>query len=230
MSYTVLGLALALACVDWVAVGRQTVAGGLRRWKTVEYIAKPGVMLALVLWLVTIDGLSGRLVWFAAGLGFSLAGDVFLMLPREQFVAGLLAFLLAHLAYVIGFNAAPPPFNLASLLLAVLVATTALRLYRTIAAGLRALGQQQLRLPVLIYSLVISLMLLSALLTLVRPEWAALPAWLVSAGATLFFISDASLAWNRFVRPLRRARLLVMITYHLGQVLLISGAALHYLR
>ena len=41
--------------------------------------------------------------WFVAALVFSLAGDVLLMLPREQFVAGLSAFLVAHLCYIVGF-------------------------------------------------------------------------------------------------------------------------------
>lgn len=222
MSYIFFGLALALAIVDWAAVGKN--------WKILEYIAKPGVMLALLLWLWGLNGLAGPLAWFAAALVFSLAGDVFLMLPREQFIAGLISFLLAHLAYVVGFNTAPLSPSLAALLLAVLVAITALRLYRAIAAGLAARGQARLRSPVLIYSIVISLMVLSALLTLVRPEWAALPAWLVSAGAVLFFISDSTLAWNRFVHPLRGSRLTVIITYHLGQALIILGAALQYLR
>ena len=37
------------------------------------------------------------------GLVCSLAGDVFLMLPEERFVEGLVSFLLAHIAYVVAF-------------------------------------------------------------------------------------------------------------------------------
>src|SRR5207249_662545 len=37
-------------------------------------------------------------------LVLSMLGDVFLMLPRDLFVAGLTSFLLAHLAYVVGFR------------------------------------------------------------------------------------------------------------------------------
>ncbi len=220
MSYFFLWLALALALADWWAVGKG--------WKALEYATKPAVMLALLLWLWNLGGFSSPLAWFTAALAFSLVGDICLMLPREQFIAGLVAFLLAHLAYVVGFNATPLGFSLAAMLLAVLVATTGLRLYRLIAAGLQASGQSHLRLPVLVYSLGLSLMLLSALLTLVRPEWAALPAWLVSAGATLFFVSDSTLAWNRFLRPLAGARLIVIVTYHLGQALIVLGVVLHY--
>jgi uncharacterized membrane protein YhhN len=37
-------------------------------------------------------------------------------------------------------------------------------------------------------------------------------------GASLFYASDALIAWNRFVRETPHARLTVMVTYHLGQV------------
>jgi uncharacterized membrane protein YhhN len=85
-----------------------------------------------------------------------------------------------------------------------------------------------LKLPVLIYVVVIDLMLFSAALTLVRPEWAALPALLASVGAYLFFLSDTILGWNKFVAPLRNGQLLVRITYQVGQGLIIIGAAIHY--
>ena len=40
--------------------------------------------------------------WFVAALVLCLAGDVFLMLPKDLFVAGLASFLLGHLCYVAG--------------------------------------------------------------------------------------------------------------------------------
>jgi uncharacterized membrane protein YhhN len=134
-------------------------------------------------------------------------------------------------AYIIGFNTAPPPINLASLILAVLVLLTGLQIYRRVGASLGASGKSSLKLPVLAYSTVISLMLLSALLTLVRPEteWPAGPALLVSGGALLFFTSDTTLAWNKFVAALRHGKLIVIVTYHLGQGLIVLGTALKFL-
>jgi len=214
-------IALGIALLDWVAVAKQ--------WKTLEYFAKPGVMVALLLSLWSTGGLSGPLLWFALGLFFSMWGDIFLMLPREQFIAGLVAFLLGPIAYLIGFNQPLPPLNLPGLILAVMVGLTAARLARAIVAGLLRSGNASLRLPVLAYSAVISLMLLSALLTLVRPDWDSGDALLASAGAMLFFISDSVLAWNKFVTPLPNGRLLVIITYHLGQALIALGAARHLL-
>jgi uncharacterized membrane protein YhhN len=46
---------------------------------------------------------------------------------------------------------------------------------------------------------------------------------LLALGATVFMASDAVLASDRFVRPLRWGRLAVMVTYHLGQVLIVLG-------
>jgi uncharacterized membrane protein YhhN len=221
MNYTFLILALIIALVDWYAVAKE--------WKTLEYVAKPGVMLSLLAWMWAINGFEGPLFWFTLGLVFSLAGDVFLMLPRDRFIPGLVSFLLAHLAYVMGFTRSLPPANLTSLVLALLVTIAAGRIYRRIAASLAEAGETKLRTPVLTYTNVISLMLLAALLTLIRPDWSTGPALLSSAGALLFFASDGLLAWNKFVEKLRYGKLLVIITYHLGQVLIVLGAALHYL-
>ena len=72
-----------------------------------------------------------------------------------------------------------------------------------------------------------SLTLFSALMTLFRADWLPNSAYLASVGAILLVVSDMLLAWNKFVNPVRssRGRLVLMITYHLGQLALISGAA-----
>jgi uncharacterized membrane protein YhhN len=222
VTYDLLWLSLSIALLDWLAIVRQ--------WKKVEYIAGPGVILVLLAWLWVASGYRSDLGWFALGLGFSLAGDIFLMLPKERFIPGLISFLLAHVAYLIGFNRVLPPLNLASLALAVLVGLTAIRLYRPISNGLATSGHENLKGPVLAYSIFISLVLLSALITLVREEWLEETAGLVSSGALLFFISDALLAWNKFVSPVRFGKLAVILTYHSGQVLLILGSAIQLLQ
>jgi uncharacterized membrane protein YhhN len=82
--------------------------------------------------------------------------------------------------------------------------------------------------PIVIYAAVLSLMAYSALLTPLRPSWDLVPALITSAGAVLFLVSDTTLAWNRFVQPLNNGPLLVIITYHLGQLALIAGVALNF--
>ena len=221
MSLTLIWVALLFAALDWAAVARG--------WKVLSYIAKPAVMVCLIAWLGVNGGWSGVLLWFTAGLIFSLAGDIFLMLPKERFVAGLAAFLLAHLAYIIGLNTHPLPVNVATLIVLILVGLTSTTLYLRLAQGLAATGDHKLKIPVLAYTLVLSLMLFSALLTFVRPAWSPGGALLVGLGAVLFYLSDSLLAWNKFVSPLRHGELLVMITYHLGQVMITVGAAINFL-
>ena len=68
------------------------------------YIFKP-LTMAFIL-LIAILGqatLSFYKYMIITGLVFSLAGDVFLMLPSDRFVAGLVAFLIAHLFYIAAF-------------------------------------------------------------------------------------------------------------------------------
>ena len=40
-------------------------------------------------------------------------------------------------------------------------------------------------------------------------------------GAGLFYVSDALIAWNRFVRETRHHAVAIMVTYHLGQMALV---------
>ena len=40
-------------------------------------------------------------------------------------------------------------------------------------------------------------------------------------GALLFMLSDSLIAWNRFVAPFASARLAIIVTYHVGQLLLV---------
>ena len=90
------------------------------------------------------------------------------------------------------------------------------------------IGTLRMRLPLVIYGIVLTAMLLSSCSTLFRPEWMRNAAWMVSIGGVLFFASDSLLGYDRFVRPFRNARLLVRITYHLGQLLIIGGAITQY--
>lgn len=203
------------ALIDWLAVyqGR----------KRLEVFAKPVTMVALFAYLVKAAGLEGALLWFGLGVLFSLAGDIFLMLSERWFLAGLVAFLLAHVTYIIGFNTPIPSLNLYGLGLAVLYGVMVARIYPRIASGLTRHGRAALRAPVLVYAIVITIMLLSATLTLFRPEWNTRGAVLAFVGAALFFLSDLILAFDRFVNPIRYGRVINMAAYHLGQIALIVG-------
>jgi alkenylglycerophosphocholine/alkenylglycerophosphoethanolamine hydrolase len=222
MNLLLLGIALLVAFIDWFAVAKIN--------KSLEYAAKPGVMIFILAWLVSNGGLRFPLLWFSLGILLSMAGDIFLMLRQEQFIAGLVSFLFAQIFYIIGLSYILPPFNIVSLVLAVFVFLTARQIYLRLSTAMKQSSREKLLMPVLVYTLVISVMLFSALVTLVRPEWKESPALLVSFGALFFFISDSLLAWNKFVHPLRNGKLLDMVTYHIGQIMLAIGAASHFLK
>jgi alkenylglycerophosphocholine hydrolase len=195
-----------------------------KSWLRLEYIAKPGVMIVLFIWLSTSVGLSNSSLWFGLGLICSLAGDVLLMISLDRFFTfGLVAFLLAHVAYVIGFNIPMPEFSLWGIVFAVMVSLGGARIIRRILDALASKGQARMRMPIIIYSLVISIMLLSAMMKLMDITWSANAALLVSGGAFLFYISDIILAWNKFVTPIQHGRIYNIAAYHLGQIMLIAG-------
>jgi uncharacterized membrane protein YhhN len=210
-------LALACALVDWFAVVRK------RRW--LEFVFKPATMIAVITGaaLLMSAARSGWLAWwFMFALLFSLVGDVLLMLPDERwFLPGLFSFLAAHGFYIVGLNRTLPPAP--ALLLIVPIAALNILLLGRIVAGVEHRGAGELRRPIIVYSMILSLTLFSGWATWFRPAWTSAGRGLASVGATFFFISDLMLAWNRFVERSHRLHSLVIITYHLAQFSL--GAA-----
>lgn len=220
-------LILVVAAINWLSVAKG--------WKKVEYITKPATMILLFGWLAFVDGFgSVPLICFGLGIFFSLAGDVFLMLSyyrfsNRWFVPGLIAFLLAHAAYVVGLNTPLAGFSpIWGIGLALILALSAARVLGRIVAGVRQKGLKRLETPVVVYGTVITLMLLSALLTFYRADWKTSAAGLVGTGAILFYFSDIILAWNKFVTPIKNGRLANMILYHLGQFALVVGIMIQF--
>ena len=185
-----------LAVADWFAVAR-----GHRR---LEWVAKPGAVVALLVWAAVAEQVSPLLL---IALACSLAGDVLLMLPRKRFIAGLFAFLLAHLAYVGCFRV---PLGSRMFAWVVVLLTTA----PVAIVLLRAIKDSRLRIAVATYVGAIGLMVASAV-TSGNPT--------AAGGAFLFMTSDLVIGWNRFVERLPHAEPMIMVTYHLGQLGLVSA-------
>ncbi len=212
-----LGISLAFAITEWVAI-----AIGRRPW---EYVAKPATMVFLILWYTTRSGLPAPFpAWaFAAGMVLSLAGDIFLILPKDCFLLGLASFLLAHIAYILALNAQGLWVTLPTLAIAGAIAMVTVWFVREVRRSLLATGRASLIPPVIVYAFFLALTLWSALGVLFRPGWPPVAAGLIAVGGVLFFVSDALLAWNRFVASLWNGRVFVMVTYHLAQYALSAG-------
>lgn len=202
------GLAIALlvatvvvAVIDWIAVVRDD--------RRTEYAAKPLTMVLLVATALALDPSNGTARgWFVAALLFSLAGDVFLMLPRDRFVPGLASFLVGHLAYIVGLRYLGT--SAAGFLIGVVIVGLALPVLGTrIIGAIRDDDHADLAVPVGVYMTVISGMVVAA---------GASGVAVALAAAVAFYVSDALIAWTRFITDLRHGRLAVMVTYHLAQI------------
>ena len=198
------------------ASAASTIGAEHRNARRAVYLFKPlTTILVLALAAGAPEPVSrGYQALVCAGLLFSLAGDVFLMLPRDRFVAGLASFLVAHLFYVAAF--APRPQTLAApLVLAALVA------YGIVL--MRALWPRlgTLRAPVAVYAAALLVMAWQA-----AERWVVLdttPALLAAIGAGLFVVSDSVLAWERFRRRSSYGQAVVLGTYFAAQWLIASS-------
>jgi alkylglycerol monooxygenase len=222
---------LIFAVMEWYFEYKQNKLG--------VYLTKPTMMIFLIAWVwfyADVPSLmlgfdTSAIMWFVVGLALCLGGDVFLMLPERFFLPGLVLFLLGHFSYIVGFSHLVPSSGNGIVALAIIIPLTLFSAwtYARLSDGMQKLGKARMRIPVLIYTIVIALMFYSALLSWFDPSWQPLPALLVSAGATLFLISDIMNAWVRFVGPIKQHRMWIMSTYHLAQVGIATGAALHFM-
>jgi len=182
--------------------------------RALVYVFKPLTTTLLVVLAATArpNGGGPYATAVVAGLVFSLAGDVFLMLPAERFRAGLTSFLAAHVCYILAFSSDSP---LARPVLPVLVwAVAGFLLFRVIWPGVPG----ALRPAVLVYVCVLLFMASQAMSRAFSIR--SLPAGLAAAGAALFVASDGLLAFDRFVTRFRPARALVHATYFAAQWLI----------
>jgi len=196
-------------------------------WKFISLFSKPLIMLSLVgHYLASMPHRSPVMI---RAMFFCWAGDVLLMFAdRDEtfFMMGLLAFLIGHLLYIIAYrqNQSGDPEK-------GLLATQKIRYsFPIILAGtglivilFPTLGG--LRLPVLVYAVVLMVMTMTALFRYGRTNTASF--WLVFGGAVLFMLSDSLLAMNKFYTPIPYAGFLIMLTYSTAQFLIVKGIIRH---
>ena len=175
------------------------------------YIFKPLVIICIV--LIAILGQTNTPLYkilIIAGLLFSMAGDTLLMPPWNRFVAGLIAFLVAHLFYIAAFV-----FQIAALAWWPLIP---LAIYGIVIYSFLAPSLEKMKTPVLAYIIVILVM-----------AWLGWVYWLQSGnlsallafvGAIFFVVSDSILATNRFRMQFKSGRLLNLATYFVAQWLI----------
>ena len=150
-----------------------------------------------------------------AGLFLCLVGDVLLALPQKRaFTAGLAAFLLGHVLYVLAFAYVTRLSGWLSWpILLVAGLSGAVFLWLRPRLG-------RMFWPVLAYVAVISIMVVGALAVFRHLGPGRSGGWVVLAGATLFYFSDLFVARDRFVAKAFINRLAGLPLYYAGQFLL----------
>ena len=154
------------------------------------------------------ESVYGRAIF--VGLVLSWFGDVFLMSSaKSAFLAGLIAFLLAHIAYCAAFAVRGMAWSHTAGSLVVLIPFIALILW-----WLMPHVEGPMRLPVLVYAVVITAMVAAAA-GMLPHSWGLV----ILAGATLFYVSDLFVARDRFVQSDSWNTRIGLPLYYAGQIL-----------
>jgi len=172
------------------------------------YLFKPMPILLMAIGVVMFAKPSFFMWLIVAGLVLSAVGDVFLMLPKDKFIQGLLAFLIAHLFYSVAFwgqVGAEMVWWLPAVLFSAGIMIVLLLLP----------DLKSMLIPVTVYMLVI-----------IQMAWAAGEYYLTTStlassfafvGALSFLFSDLTLAMNRFRQKSLTKEYLIMTSYYLAQ-------------
>lgn len=162
---------------------------GVGTLSVVSKMTASSAFVALALTSGAFQSLYGRIVLVA--LSLSWLGDLLLAGQSEQlFLFGLISFLLAHVAYIVAFSVRGINRNW------VLIAFLPVALVSVaVSVWLVAFVPADMAIPVQVYTLVISLMVIAAFGT----RGAGAPI-LVPIGALLFYFSDLSVATGQFVQ------------------------------
>jgi len=183
------GVLLAIATGVLVALLLASQKAGQRR---LAWIFKPlaaACFIAAGWYAGALDSAWGSVLF--AGLVLAACGDV-LLIPKDKraFLAGLVAFLLGHVAYAIAFamRGLDLGWTLGSSVLLALIAAPVLRwLWPHVDSKMRA--------PVLAYVLVIT-----AMVALAAGTYGAAGDLRILVGAIGFYLSDLAVARERFVK------------------------------
>ncbi|WP_281234260.1 lysoplasmalogenase [Flavobacterium gelatinilyticum] len=154
---------------------------------------------------------------------FAWIGDVILIfsdIAEIYFILGLVSFLISHIIYCILFNRQIKE-KIKQKLSFLIIGSILIACYliAMLSVLLPVLGD--LRIPVMVYACVISVMLLFAYNGLLI--WSKPANQLVFFGALVFVISDSILAVNKFYSPIAKSSFFIMLTYLVAQYLIVSG-------
>ena len=190
--------------------------GGLLmgEWKdrpALRAVSKPVASLGFIVAAIGFGALEsryGKIVLL--GLVLGAIGDVCLLGKAKQyFIAGLVSFLLGHVAYVVAFSTLPISVPQA-LIAAAVMAAVMVALARWVFPH-----APDMRVPIGVYMLVIAAMCVVAV-----GAGAAGAPWMIPVGALMFTVSDIFVVRDRFVAPGFINRLWGLPLYYAAQLII----------
>jgi len=198
----------------------EIVCSNMHSIEHLRFYTKPLILISLIIYYFKMSSeIAKELRNFTLmALVFSLLGDVLLMFTHinaNYFLSGLVAFLIAHVMYILVFRKQKNSDKPSLVFLIALLIYGALIFY--------VLGDRlaDMLIPVVIYMLVILTMAFAASR---RKGRVSLQSYnLVLIGALFFIISDSLIAINKFYTEVPLADILIMTTYAIAQYLIVLG-------
>lgn len=190
----------------------------LIEFETITWWLKPFIIPLLSISVF----LSGKMEFkplLISALFFSWVGDVVLLFANQgviYFIIGLVSFLIAHLFYIVLFSKLQ---KVTTIKYKRFIPLVLLYLFGLLSFLWEKLGG--MKIPVIIYALVISTMLLVAIKGYFT--WNSKSGKLLLIGAVFFVLSDSILAINKFYMPIYLSSFWIMFTYITAQFLIVKG-------
>jgi len=176
-------------------------------------IVKP-IPLIVLLFMIKPNSDYNKLIFI--GFIFSLFGDVFLMKVIDEFMFGLIAFLIAHVFYIIAFVKrnkqlkilSAAPFYVIAVILAVFFA--------------KYTGDMTI--PVIIY---ISIIITMAWRAFLQKNYSNISKF-AFIGALLFVFSDTNIAFTKFYSDYEFSKIVTIVLYWSAQYLIAKSVSSFY--
>ena len=195
-----------------ILLGRQDIA----------WFLKPFLLPFLILAVYLHERFSSKKILLTA-LTLSWIGDIILLFADKgelYFIGGLIAFLFSHIFYIVLFNKQLKIYLKKSKII-YWIGITIIIIYLIGMMVLLMPYLGNLLLPVFVYAMTISIMLLFALKGFMN--WHKPANSYILIGAIIFVASDSILAFDKFYAPIQYSSFFIMITYLTAQYLIVMG-------
>lgn len=196
------------------------LASQLFNWNFLSLFSKPLLMPLLIGYFVSASGANRSPLkkFVVLALVFSWVGDTVLMFQNINgmyFIIGLVAFLLAHVMYIVGFtklkNSTTKVERLAIIVFFLAYSATLVIFLWP--------GLGNMKAPVMLYALVLTIMgVLGVIKSTTNHPY-------ITFGVLFFVASDSILALNKFLIDVPFNGVLIMGTYIAAQWLIVAGVS-----